>query len=123
MPGDKKANTSKDEQTALFKELCDSVYSSAMNFPGVISLDKDSADKALDILSRDIIAHKGIRIAKKDDALNIDVHIVVRYGAKIPQLSWELQKKIKKDISSINDIEINEINIHIEGVEKEDIKL
>ena len=96
--------------------LCACVSNSAKVFPGVVSMDKDSAEKALDILSRDITAFDGVRITRKEGHPILDVYIIVEYGTQIPKLAWELQKRIRNDYTRISDEEIEEINIHIEGV-------
>ena len=96
--------------------LCAALAKSCRTYPGVLSLDKEAQDKALDILTRDIASSDGVRLTRKDDMIIVDVYVVVKYGTKIPQLAWELQKKLSKEIRSITDKDVEEINIHIEGV-------
>ena len=98
------------------QELCSHVANSVMNFPGIISLDHDSAAKALDILSRDIVVYEGIRLSKKDVEPSLDIYVVVEFGIQIPKLSWELQKQIQSDVKEKTGQDVKEINIHIEGV-------
>lgn len=97
--------------------LCACVANSTKKFPGVLSTENLTTEKALDIISRDISVFDGVKITRKDGVPFVDVFIVVEYGTQIPKLAWELQKKIKKDFASISDENIEEINIHIEGID------
>ena len=96
--------------------LCSCVANSTKKYPGVVALDKDSAENALDILSRDVSAAEGVRLTRKDGIPVIDVHVIIELGTQIPKLAWELQKIIRSDLKSITGQDIDDINIHIEGV-------
>ena len=96
--------------------LCACVAGSVKKFPGIITLSSDSAEKTLDILSRDLAVSDGVRISRKGEEPSVDVFVVIEFGVQIPTLAWELQKKIQKDILSITGQNITEINVHIDGV-------
>ena len=96
--------------------LCACVANSVGKFPGIINLSEEGAEKALDILSRDLAVSDGVRLARKGDNPTVDVFVVVEYGTQIPKLAWELQKKVQEDVLSITGQKITDINIHIEGV-------
>ena len=64
----------------------------------------------------DVIKIDGIKLTKKEEAPSLDVFVIVGFGTQIPKLAWELQKKIHDDIKEELGAEIEEINIHIEGV-------
>ena len=100
--------------------LCTCVANSAREYPGVIGLDKVASEKALDILSKDTSVSNGVRISRKDGKPVLDIFIVVEYGTQIPKLAWELQNKIKDDIKTITDQNVEDINIHIEGVDSKE---
>lgn len=53
----------------------------------------------------------------KDKEITVDISIIVAYGTKIPQLAWELQRKVQWDIVMETGIKVNDINIHVEGVD------
>lgn len=97
-------------------DICTSLSKSVLSFPGIISMEEDSAGKARDILSRDITVFDGIRLTKKNDGPIIDVFVVVEFGTQIPKLAWELQKQIESDIMTLTGKGPKEVNIHIEGV-------
>ncbi len=70
---------------------------------------------------------KGIKVDNTPKGLKIDVNIIVEYGARIPDVAYEIQTKVKKAIESMTGLKIDEINVHIQGVNtssdtKEEVK-
>ncbi|MGC2872954.1 Asp23/Gls24 family envelope stress response protein [Ihubacter sp. rT4E-8] len=59
---------------------------------------------------------RGIKVARGDEGLVLDVYIIVEYMVKIPQLAWDIQGTVKREIESITDLVVKEVNIHVQGV-------
>ena len=59
---------------------------------------------------------KGVKVEMGEDAVTIDLYIVVRYGIKIPELAWEVQESVKNNVETMTGLEVAKVNIHIEGV-------
>lgn len=49
--------------------------------------------------------------------ISLDIYVIVEYGVRIPQLAWEIQSCVKKEIESITDEKVKEVNIHVQGVD------
>ncbi len=62
---------------------------------------------------------KGVKVEMNDDSAAIDLYIVVNYGVRIPELAWEIQENVKKNVESMTGLEVSKVNIHIEGVKFE----
>lgn len=62
---------------------------------------------------------KGIRVDNNEKGLKIDVNIIVEYGARIPDVAYEIQSRVKKAIESMTGLTIEEVNVHIQGVNTE----
>ena len=107
-----------DETEISDHVLCERVAQSALRFPGVIRLVEESAERTLDIISRDVTSSSGVRISRKEKETIVDIYVVVEYGTRIPKLAWELQKRVQNFIKSVTREVVEDINIHIEGVEK-----
>jgi len=71
------------------------------------------------ILRKERVA-KGAKVTHNDDALEIDLHVIVSYGCKIPQVAWDIQENVKSEIRSMTNQKLNAVNIHVEGVKKDD---
>lgn len=99
-------------------EILNTVYESVCSMDGVTELAIDAEGLKGIILSRDIVSKNGIKLSKdKEGNLTLDVYIRVKYETIIPQLAWELQKKIQEDVNNKDGVMVNDINIHVEGVD------
>lgn len=59
---------------------------------------------------------KGVKVDVKEKVANIDLYIIVEYGTKIPDVAWKIQENVKKTIETMVGVEVNEVNIHVQGV-------
>ena len=66
-------------------------------------------------LGKDSI-YRGLKIVKDDEGYEIDVYIIVCFGVKIPEIAWNVQKNSINRLESVMDIDIKNVNIHIQGV-------
>ncbi|MFV0516799.1 MAG: Asp23/Gls24 family envelope stress response protein [Aminipila sp.] len=73
-----------------------------------------------DTISRNLLGKepikKGIKLSKENEEVSIDIYVIVNYGVKIPEVAWNVQKNVKKELSNIVDIPVKAINIHVQGV-------
>lgn len=61
---------------------------------------------------------KGIKVDVDEKSVKIDVNIVVEYGARIPDVAYEIQTRIKKTVESMTDLKVTEVNVNVQGVHK-----
>ena len=59
---------------------------------------------------------KGIKVDVDENKVKIDVNIIVEYGARIPDVAYEIQNRVKKAIENMTGLSIDEVNVHIQGV-------
>ncbi len=59
---------------------------------------------------------KGIKVDVTDKSTKIDVNIIVEYGARIPEVAFEIQKRVKKSVESMTGLGVEEVNVHVQGV-------
>lgn len=59
---------------------------------------------------------KGIKISQSEDGVTVDVSVVVDYEVKIPDVAWNLQENVKKEIEDITGLTVLAVNIHVAGV-------
>lgn len=92
------------------------VINAALNTKGVAGL----SGGLTDTISRNLLGKeplkKGIKLSKEDDAIIIDIYVIVNYGVKIPEVAWNIQKNVKKEVENMVDIQIKTISIHVQGV-------
>ena len=59
---------------------------------------------------------KGIKVEVTEKSAKIDVNIVVEYGARIPDVAFEIQSIVKKSVESMTGLKVEEVNVHVNGV-------
>lgn len=67
-------------------------------------------------LKKEILS-KGIKVNQSDEGVIIDVYIIVEYGGKIPQIAWDIQKNVKKEVEGMTEKNVLAVNVHVQGVE------
>ncbi|HPP32026.1 MAG TPA: Asp23/Gls24 family envelope stress response protein [Soehngenia sp.] len=75
-----------------------------------------------DIINRKNIS-KGIKVEIKDNDVTIDLFISLKYGQKVNEVGYDVQRKVKDSIELMTDLNVKEINVHIENLitEKDEI--
>ncbi len=65
---------------------------------------------------------KGVKVEITENSVLLDLYIVVDYGVRIPELAWEIQENVKNNVETMTGMNVEKVNIHIEGVsfEKEE---
>ncbi len=59
---------------------------------------------------------KGIKVDVGEKDAKIDVSIIVEYGARIPDVAFEIQTKVKKSVENMTGLKVLEVNVHVQGV-------
>lgn len=64
--------------------------------------------------------NQGIKISRNDDSVTVDLNLTADYNVQIPQAAWDVQVNVKKEIEHITGLNVNAVNIHIQGVKLPD---
>ena len=59
---------------------------------------------------------KGIKVETINEQAKIDVNIIVEYGARIPDVAFEIQNRVKKAVEGMAGLKVSEVNVHVQGV-------
>lgn len=59
---------------------------------------------------------KGIKVDADEKSAKIDVNIIVEYGARIPDVAFEIQTRVKKSVETMTGLKVLEVNVHVQGV-------
>lgn len=119
-------NSIKDDDIGEIKISADVItviaHTVASEVDGVASMNAKIADNISSVLGRKSPT-KGVKVEiddKKD--VTIDFYIVIDYGARIPDVAWKIQERVKSSVESMTGMNVASINIHVEGVSFEKSK-
>ena len=72
-------------------------------------------DGLVKLLKRESLTH-GITVEVKDNHISIDFHVIVAYGVSICAVSDNLIASVKYKVEEFTGMEVDKINIYVEGV-------
>ena len=84
--------------------------------PGVYGMAGSFAGGITEALSGKKNLAKGIKVDVGEKDAKIDVNIIVEYGARIPDVAFEIQTRVKKTVESMTGLKVVEVNVHVQGV-------
>ncbi|MBQ1242635.1 MAG: Asp23/Gls24 family envelope stress response protein [Oscillospiraceae bacterium] len=59
---------------------------------------------------------RGIRVEAKEDGVNVDVHMTVKYGYSIPEVAEKAQESIAASIGAMTGFDVKSVNVQVGGV-------
>ena len=84
--------------------------------PGVYGMAGGFAAGITESLSGKKNIDKGIKVDVEKKNAKIDVSIIVEYGARIPEVAYEIQTRVKKSVENMTGLKVLEVNVHVQGV-------
>ena len=72
-------------------------------------------DGLVKLLKRESLTH-GITVEVQDNHISIDFHVIVAYGVSICAVSDNLIASVKSKVEEFTGMEVDKINIYVEGV-------
>ncbi len=87
----------------------------ATEVDGVAAMSGGFAGGIAEVLGRRNLS-KGVKVEVGTEEARIDLHIVVMYGVRIPDVAWEIQENVKKAIEQMTGLRVLQVNVHVQGV-------
>jgi uncharacterized alkaline shock family protein YloU len=87
----------------------------ASEVEGVAAMNANIAENISSVLGRKNPT-KGVKVEIEEKNVTIDFYIVVDYGARIPDVAWRIQDRVKSSVESMTGMNVVSINIHVQGV-------
>lgn len=88
----------------------------ATEVEGIAGMSGGFTGDIAEILGRKNLS-KGVKVSVEKNTTKIDLHVIVNYGSKIPEVSWKVQESVKNAIETMTGLEVIEVNIHVQGVQ------
>ena len=87
----------------------------ASEIEGVAGMNANLSENISSVLGRKNPT-KGVKVEIDDNDVTIDFYILVEYGARIPDVAWRIQERVKSSIESMTGMNVASINIHVQGI-------
>lgn len=87
----------------------------AMKVPGVAEMSGSFTDGLANIIGRNS-GEKGVRVEMREKKVDLEISLVVEYGAKIPQVAWKVQNEVRRAVEDMTGKQVGAINVVVQGV-------
>lgn len=87
----------------------------ATEVEGVSAMSGGFAGGIAEVLGRRNLS-KGVKVEVGSEEAKIDLHIIVKYGNRIPDVAWGIQENVKKAIEQMTGLRVLQVNVHVQGV-------
>ena len=84
-------------------------------YAGTIAVECFGIVGMVKLLKRESLTH-GINVDINDNKISIDFHVIVSYGVSISAVSDNLIESVKYRVEEFTGMEVEKINIYVEGV-------
>jgi uncharacterized alkaline shock family protein YloU len=91
----------------------------ALKVPGVVEMSGSFAEGLASMVGKASF-DRGIKVDMEDQKVNLDLHIVIAFGVRIPQVAWRIQNDVRKAIEDMTGKKIGLINVIVQGVKMPD---
>ena len=65
---------------------------------------------------------KGVRVELTESGIVIDLYVILNFGVSIPKVAGEIQSNIRDSLKYMTALKIDEINVHVVGINMADKK-
>ena len=72
-------------------------------------------DNIIEILKKENYT-KGVVLSQKDEAISVDVYILVSYGTKISVICRNIQEAVIYQVETMLGFKLDYVNVHVQGV-------
>ncbi|MGK0466267.1 Asp23/Gls24 family envelope stress response protein [Clostridium sp.] len=83
---------------------------------GIVGMSASLVGGITQILSGKKNLSKGIKVNVGEDSAVIDLHIVVEYGVKIPEVTEKVQINVKKSVELMTGLVVSAVNVYVQNV-------
>jgi len=102
----------------VHKKVFAEIISSALDeVKGVSLIQKKLGNKLFEVLGQKDFPGINIQVDENRE-VNLELHVLVRYGMNIPDAARQVQRVVKEAIDRTLDINLKNINVNVQGIER-----
>ena len=94
----------------------------ACEIKGVAGMSGGLKDGIVELLGKKNLT-KGIKVTVEDNAVTVDIQIVVEYGVRVTEVCANIQEAVQRNIETMTGLKVYAINIFVQGVKFKELPL
>lgn len=60
--------------------------------------------------------HKGVRVSTDDGRVRLELHLIVDWGASIPEVGREVQQRVGNYVARMTDADLARVDVVVDGI-------
>ena len=88
----------------------------ASEIDGVVGMAGNLAGELVELLGKKNLS-KGVSVTVTESSISLTLAIVVKFGISIPEITRQIQNKVKSAVETMTGLNVEEVNIKIAGVD------
>ncbi|MCA1807981.1 MAG: Asp23/Gls24 family envelope stress response protein [Kiritimatiellia bacterium] len=85
----------------------------ALRVPGVLDMSGSFAEGLANIIGK---ADRGVRVDMDDNSLCLELHVVLEYGRKIPEVAWQIQTEVRRVMEEMTGKNVKTVDVIVQEV-------
>lgn len=91
----------------------------ALQVPGVVDLGGSFAEGLANIIGK---ADRGVRVNTDGNSLCLELHVVLQYGRKIPDIAWQIQTDVQRAVEEMTGKIVKTVDVIVQEVRMAPVK-
>lgn len=87
----------------------------AIKVPGVSEMSGGLVDDLAGMI-RKKTGDRGIRVTFEDAGVVIEIHVILDYGVRIPNVAWQLQTEVRQAVEQMTGKHVKAVQVVVQGV-------
>lgn len=87
----------------------------ATKIPGVAEMSGGLVDGLAGIIGKKA-QDRGIRVDAQDEAVVVELHVIVEYGVRIPHVAWQIQTEVRKAVEAMTGKPVKAVQVVVQGI-------
>jgi len=59
----------------------------------------------------------GIKVTISENNVIIDINVIMNYGVRIPEVAWNIQEAVKKEVELMTGLSVEKVNVRVVGID------
>jgi uncharacterized alkaline shock family protein YloU len=88
----------------------------ALGVEGVSELSAGIVEGFATVIGTKKSMERGIRVELEGDFVSLEVHVVMEYGVRIPNVAWQVQTEVRRAVEQMTGKSVRNVQVIVQGV-------
>jgi uncharacterized alkaline shock family protein YloU len=85
----------------------------ALKVPGVVEMSGTFVDGLAGMIGKKAV-DRGIHVVVEDNAVVMELHVVLEFGVRIPQVAWQIQNEVRQAVEHMTGKVVKAVNVIVQ---------